>query len=123
MRSRSTRRRRSQCRYDVCLMSHHAHERPRQAVILAGGRGLRLGALTADRPKPMIMLHGRPFLEYLIDLLRDQGFSDVLLLLGYRADMIQDHFGNGRRFGVTVHYSVTAPDDLTAHRLRTARDL
>lgn len=105
-------------------MTHPRHERrPGQAVILAGGRGLRLGALTADRPKPMVALHGRPFLEYLIEMLRDQGFSDVLLLLGYRAESVQDHFGDGRDFGVNVRYSITDPDRMTAHRLRTARDL
>jgi D-glycero-D-manno-heptose 1,7-bisphosphate phosphatase len=97
-------------------------QRPRQAVILAGGRGSRLGALTDARPKPMIEVHGRPFLQYLIEMLRDQGFSEVLLLLGYRADVVQDHFGDGRRFGVRIKYSVTPAENLTASRLQLARD-
>jgi len=50
-------------------------ERPRQAVVLAGGRGTRMRPLTDDRPKPMIEFHGRPFLEYLIYMLREQGFE------------------------------------------------
>ena len=53
-------------------------ERPTQAVILAGGRGTRLAPLTDTRPKPMIEFHGKPFLEYLIEMLRDQGFRRVL---------------------------------------------
>lgn len=97
--------------------------RPRQAVILAGGRGSRLGALTDTRPKPMIQLHGRPFLAYLLDQLREQGFTEVLLLLGYRADIVQDYAGDGRRFGVRVGYSVTPVEDLTVRRLQAARDL
>jgi D-glycero-D-manno-heptose 1,7-bisphosphate phosphatase len=97
-------------------------ERPRQAVILAGGRGARLGALTDDRPKPMVEIHGRPFLAYLIDLVREQGFTEVLLLLGYRAPVVLDYFGNGREFGVRIKYSVTPAADLTARRIRLAGD-
>ncbi|MGH7540530.1 MAG: HAD-IIIA family hydrolase [Gemmatimonadota bacterium] len=96
---------------------------PTQAVILAGGRGTRLGALSATRPKPMIEFHGKPFLEYLLEMLRDQGIERVLLLLGYLPDVIQDHFGDGRRFGIEIEYSVTGPDDLTGHRLKVARPL
>ena len=55
----------------------------RQAVVLAGGRGERLRPLTDTVPKPMIEFHGRPVLEYLIEMLREQGFEEVLLLLGY----------------------------------------
>ena len=65
--------------------------RPTQAVVFAGGRGTRLGKLTDHRPKPMVEFHGRPFLSYLIEMLRDQGFDRVLLLLGYRADVVVDH--------------------------------
>jgi histidinol-phosphate phosphatase family protein len=96
-------------------------DRPKQAVILAGGRGSRLGSFTETRPKPMVELHGRPFLEYLVEMLREQGFSDVLLLLGYLPHVVQDHFGDGRRFGVRISYSVTAPEDLTVRRLQVAR--
>ena len=70
----------------------------------------------------MVEVHGRPFLEYLIEMVRDQGFSEVLLLLGYLAPVVQDHFGDGRRFGVRISYSVTAPEDLTTRRLLVARD-
>jgi D-glycero-D-manno-heptose 1,7-bisphosphate phosphatase len=96
-------------------------DRPRQAVILAGGRGSRLGALTEARPKPMVEIHGRPFLEYLIEMLREQGFSEVLLLLGYLADVVEDYFGDGSRFGVRIVYSVTPPEDLTVRRIQAVR--
>jgi histidinol-phosphate phosphatase family protein len=97
-------------------------QRPTQAVILAGGRGTRVRPLTGTRPKPMIEFHGRPFLEYVIEMLREQGFRRVLLLLGYLPDVIQRHFGDGRRFGVEIEYSVSAPDDLTVSRIQLARE-
>jgi NDP-sugar pyrophosphorylase family protein len=97
-------------------------DRPTQAVILAGGRGSRLGRYTETRPKPMVEILGRPFLEYLIELLREQGFLEVLLLLGYLPHVVQDHFGDGGRFGIRITYSVTPPEYLTTHRLLVARD-
>ena len=99
------------------------YTRPRQAVILAGGRGTRMQPLTNDRPKPMVPILGRPFLEYQIEQLRDQGFERVLLLLGYLPQVVQDHFGDGRAWGVQIEYSVTGPDDLTSSRVATARHL
>lgn len=96
-------------------------ERPRQAVILAGGRGTRLKPLSDERPKAMIEFHGKPFLGYLVDLLREQGFERLLLLLGYLPHVIIDHFGDGRVDGVRIDYDVTDADDLTAFRLQHAQ--
>jgi histidinol-phosphate phosphatase family protein len=93
----------------------------RQAVILAGGRGTRLGGLTDDRPKPMVLLNGRPFLEYLVRMLREQGFEEVWLLLGYLPDVVKDYFGAGERSGIRIEYSVTAAEDLTTTRLQAVR--
>ena len=96
--------------------------RPRQAVILAGGRGTRLQPITLTRPKPMVEFHGKPFLEYIVEMLRDQGFDRILMLLGYLPDVIVDHFGDGSHLGVQISYDVTEPDDLTAHRVQNADD-
>ncbi len=95
-------------------------ERPTQAVILAGGRGSRLRPFTDTRPKPMFEINGAPFLEYLIEQVRDQGFERVLLLLGWLPDVIQDHFGTGRRWGVRIEYSVSDVGDDTGRRLKLA---
>ncbi len=94
--------------------------RPTQAVILAGGQGTRLRPLTETRPKPMIEFHGKPFLEYLIELLRDQGFERVLLLLGYLPEVIQTHFGDGSRWGLDIEYAISSVDDETGRRLKLA---
>ncbi len=95
---------------------------PTQAVILAGGRGTRLAPLTDTRPKPMIEFHGRPFLEYLVVMLREQGIRRILLLLGYLPQAVIDHFGDGSRFGVEIDYSVTPVEDDTGLRVRRAAD-
>lgn len=76
------------------------------ALIIAGGEGERLRPLTSDRPKPMILVADKPILEYQIGWLVGQGVSDVILLCGYKAEVIQEHFGDGSRFGLRVHYSL-----------------
>lgn len=78
--------------------------------------------LTDDRPKPMIEFAGRPFLAYMVEMLAQQGFDRILMLLGYLPDVIQDYFGDGRQLGVQIDYSVSDVDDLTARRLQLAAD-
>ena len=101
----------------------HIYDRPRQAVILAGGRGTRMQPITNDRPKPMVPILGRPFLEYPIEQLRGQGFERVLMLLGYLPEVVQNYFGDGTAWGVHIEYSVTEPDQLTSSRVATARHM
>ena len=76
------------------------------ALVLAGGKGERLRPLSEDRPKPMVLLAGKPILEYHLIWLRDHGVTHALLLCGYRADVIQSYFGDGRRLGLTIEYSL-----------------
>jgi histidinol-phosphate phosphatase family protein len=107
----------------VALVEGRTFHRPTQAVILAGGRGTRMRPITDTLPKPMVPVLGRPFLEYQIEQLREQGFERVLLLLGYLPHVVQDHFGDGSRWGVRISYSVTEPDDLTSSRVANVRHL
>ena len=79
-----------------------------QVLILAAGEGLRLRPLTNDRPKPMIPLGGRPLLEHLIGLLRQHGVIEVAINLHYKPEVIVEHFGDGRCFGVAITYSPEA---------------
>lgn len=76
-----------------------------QAVILAGGPGTRLRPLTDRVPKPMVPVAGRPYLEYQVDWLRRLGIVDIVLLVGYLAEKIEEHFGDGGAFGVSIRYS------------------
>lgn len=64
----------------------------RQAVVLVGGLGTRLGALTADTPKPMLPVGGTPFLDYLLRNLARHGFNDILLLARHQAQKIHAHY-------------------------------
>ncbi len=91
-----------------------------QAVILAGGQGLRLRPLTLHTPKPMIMFHGKPFLAYIIDQLKDNGITDIVLLVGYLHEKIESYFGNGKNCGVRITYSYSPVEDGTGTRLQRA---
>ena len=77
-----------------------------KAVIMAGGEGTRLKAVTGDTPKPMVPLLGRPMLEHIVRLLKKHGFTDICAALKYRAEDIERYFGDGSRFGVHMQYRV-----------------
>lgn len=76
-----------------------------QVVILAGGLGTRLRPITEEIPKPMVPIHGRPFLEYLIVFLRNNGLTKLLLLVGHLRHKIISHFGDGKSLGVHISYA------------------
>ena len=75
-----------------------------QAVVLVGGEGTRLRPLTYAVPKPMAPLLGRPFIGWIIERLRAAGVEEVILSCCYLPEAIEAYFGNGRRFGVDLHY-------------------
>jgi histidinol-phosphate phosphatase family protein len=79
--------------------------------------------LTDTRPKAMVEFHGKPFLEYLVEMLRDEGFRRVVMLLGYLPEVIQEHFGDGSDWGLEIDYSISGPDDLTVSRIHLVREL
>ena len=101
-------------------MTSVRNTRPRQAVILAGGRGERLRPLSDTVPKHMTPVAGRPFLRHLVEQLRDAGFERFLVLLGYMPEPAIDYFGDGSRLGVRVDYCATPPEWRTARRLKQA---
>ena len=80
--------------------------RPNPAVILAGGRGTRLGQLTEYTPKPMLPVAGRPILERLVLHLVGSGIRQVFLSVSYLAEQIRAHFGDGSDFGCQIEYLV-----------------
>lgn len=77
-----------------------------QAIVLAGGRGTRLGSLTQHTPKPLLPVAGKPFLAYLLWLLVQQGVSELVLSVGYLSESIIQALGDGSRFGVRIRYAV-----------------
>ena len=76
-----------------------------QVAIIAGGLATRLGSLTRDLPKSMVSILGKPFLEYQIELLRRGGVNDIVLCVGYLSEKIEEYFGTGQSFGVSIKYS------------------
>ena len=95
----------------------------KQAVILAGGLGTRLRPLTYTNPKPMVLVNNRPYLEYLIELLIQNGISEIVLLLGYLHEKIVDHFGDGSNFGIRIKYSIGDVSFETGKRIKYAENL
>jgi len=76
-----------------------------KAIILAGGLGTRLRERIPDLPKPMAPVAGRPFLEYILDRLIAGGINEIILSVGYQADIIMQHFGNIYR-NTIISYAV-----------------
>lgn len=77
-----------------------------QAVFLVGGKGTRLHSLTQDMiPKPMINVHGRPFLLHLVKLFKRQGIKQFVFCTAHLGNVIKDFFGDGKKFGITIKYS------------------
>ncbi|MBP6963344.1 MAG: NTP transferase domain-containing protein [Armatimonadetes bacterium] len=75
-----------------------------KAVIVAAGRGNRMMPLTADTPKPLLLLHGRPILEHILLGLKDAGVKDVLIVVKYLGEKIAEYFGDGSKLGMRVSY-------------------
>jgi mannose-1-phosphate guanylyltransferase / phosphomannomutase len=94
-----------------------------KAVIMAGGEGSRLRPLTSGLPKPMVPLANRPMMEYVIDLLKDHGVTDIVVTVAYMADSIRSYFGDGSSFGVSMAYATEESPLGTAGSVRNAQHL
>jgi N-acetyl-alpha-D-muramate 1-phosphate uridylyltransferase len=76
-----------------------------KAMILAAGRGERMGALTALQPKPLLTIGARPLIEHHVAQLAASGIDEIVINLSYRGTQIREHLGSGERFGVSISYS------------------
>jgi dTDP-glucose pyrophosphorylase len=92
------------------------------AVILAAGRGTRMRELTAELPKPMINVRGKPVLQHIVEGLRNAGIRDCLIVVGYRADAVRDFFGDGSRYEVAIQYKTQTVQDGTGRVVELAQD-
>ncbi len=94
-----------------------------QVAILAGGLATRLGDLTREKPKSMVEIQGKPFLEYQLYLLGKSGVKNVVLCIGHMGEQIERFFGNGMKYGVNIKYSLEDKPLGTAGAIKEAEAL
>lgn len=94
-----------------------------KALILAAGEGTRLEPLTNVRPKPMLPVANKPLLEYVIEAVIEAGISEIVLVVGYKRQRIQDYFGDGDRWNVDVSYVFQDPQLGTGDAILQAKSI
>src|SRR5437764_6320398 len=91
----------------------------RKAVVLAAGRGTRMGDITTEIPKAMLPVRGKPLLEHVLDALALAGVERFLMVVGYRREVIEDHF---RNWCLPVEFRVQEPINGTGAAARLAEE-
>lgn len=76
------------------------------ALIQAGGAGTRLKSITGDLPKPMVDIFGKPILQWQIESMVASGINEIFLVVSHKTNAVQDYFGDGSKFGCTIHYII-----------------
>jgi NDP-sugar pyrophosphorylase family protein len=94
-----------------------------QCVILCGGLATRLMPITEKIPKSMIMIQGKPFLWYQLELIKKHNMNNIVLCVGHLSDQIKNYFKNGNKFGINIKYSEEKNPLGTAGALKNAEDL
>lgn len=93
-----------------------------KAVLLAAGRGTRMRDLTADLPKPMIRVRGKPVLLHIVEGLQTAGIKNFLIIVGYHGETVRDYFGDGTCYGLRIHYATQIVQDGTGRVVNLAQD-
>src|SRR5438309_9768635 len=93
-----------------------------KAILLAAGRGTRMRELTAELPKPMIKVRGKPILLHIVEGLQAAGIKNFLIIVGYHGDAIRDYFGDGTCFALQIRYATQVVQDGTGRVVDLARD-
>ena len=92
-----------------------------KAVVLAAGRGTRMRDLTNELPKPMVVVRGKPVLQYIVEGLAAAGLKEILLVVGYRKEVVQGYFSDGSRHGVEISYVDQVVQDGTGKVVELAK--
>ena len=93
-----------------------------KAWILSAGEGTRMRPLTANLPKPLLPVAGKPFLAHTVEALRDAGIAELAVLIGWQGRRVKEYFGRGDAFGVKLSYEEQAERLGTAHAIGMARE-
>ncbi len=94
-----------------------------KGVLLTAGEGTRMRPLTLTRPKTMLQVGGKPILQYNLEALRDAGVRDIIMVVGYKKEAIENYFGNGSSFGVNIDYITQEKRLGTAHAINSVHDI
>lgn len=94
-----------------------------KAVVMAGGFGTRLRPLTLHIPKPMVPIVNRPVMEHVIELLKANGFQELIVLLYFQPEVIEEYFQNGKKWGINIRYLRPEMDFGTAGSVKRAQVL
>jgi len=94
----------------------------RKAVLLAAGKGTRMRELTNELPKPMILVRGKPILLHIVEGLRAAGVTHFQIVVGWRAAVVEEFFGDGTKFGAAVEYVTQVVQDGTGRVVELAKD-
>lgn len=108
---------------ELALMSAIGNNRPKKAVILAGGLGTRLRPITNEIPKQLMPIHGKTIMEHVLDLFKKYGIKDIIMCIGYKGEKIKEYFGDGKKFNVNITYVEEKTPMGTAGPIRLAKDL
>ena len=92
-----------------------------KAVVMAGGEGSRLRPLTIGRPKPMVPMVSKPVMAHILDHLKRQGITEVVVTLYFMPDLVQSYFGDGSNLGMKIHYAVEETPLGTAGSVKNAQ--
>ena len=93
-----------------------------KAVILAAGKGTRMRELTNELPKPMLRVQDRPILEHIVAGILAAGVRDIFIVTGWRAEVIENHFGDGKKFGVRIAFGRQVVQDGTGKAPEAAKE-
>lgn len=80
------------------------HNKPNKVVLMVGGLGTRLRPLTEHTPKPMLKVGDKPILQTIVEKFAEYGYTNIVMCINYKAEVIQQYFGNGQAFGVEIEY-------------------
>src|SRR5205823_6763869 len=92
-----------------------------KAVLLAAGRGTRMRDLTEALPKPMLDVRGKPVLQHIVEGLGDTGLTNLLIVVGWRAEVVKEFFGDGTKLGVRIQYETQTVQDGTGRVVALSR--
>jgi NDP-sugar pyrophosphorylase family protein len=106
----------------IAALRCNPYEQAMKAIILAAGKGSRMRELTNELPKPMLKVHGKPILEHIIEGIAGAGVKEIFVVTGFKAEVIENYFGNGAKWKVRIAYGKQEVQDGTGKAPELGRE-